>query len=376
MAKNKAEENLVIRKVTLIGGLVDLLLGVLKLVVGFVGNSHALIADGIHSLSDLITDGLVILTARQSLAEPDEDHPYGHDRVQTLMAVVLAALLAIVGIGIAWDAAQRFWTDAEVAVPATIALWVAGFSALAKEVVFQYTAAAARRIDSKLLLANAWHSRTDALSSIVVFIAVAGAIFGLRWADAAGAFIVALLILHVAYEIARDGIDELIDTGVDADMLEEIRQIVLSVDGVVDMHDLRTRRMGSSFLADLHVHVNPSISVSEGHRIGDEVHLALSKKLTKLSDVVVHIDPEDDQESRKSSTLPLRQKFQETVDSCMIQHQLSPDLLDHLQIHYLAGKADLELYVTSADQKEKLKALRQQLLHQANIRGVKVFVSV
>jgi cation diffusion facilitator family transporter len=353
--------NKIIRKVTLVGAAFDLLLGVLKITVGWVANSHALVADGIHSLSDLGTDFMVILVARQKLAEPDDDHPYGHDRFQTLVAVILAMLLALVAIGIAWDAITRLLSEAEHTIPGTLALWIAGFSAIIKEGIYHYTASAARQIDSRLLLANAWHSRSDALSSLVVFIAVSGSIFGFVWADALGALIVSVLILHIAWEIGRAGAEELVDTGLDGPQLDAMRDQVLLVDGVEDMHDLRTRKMGSTVFADMHVHVAPTISVSEGHRIGDEVHYRLKKQFPKLSDILVHIDPQDDQQSHASANLPLRKQITSRVEAILVKNKVQIEALTRLQIHYLADKTELELCFELLPDGDQLSHIRQEL---------------
>lgn len=342
-SRDQLTENRLIRKVTWIGAILDLALGLGKIITGWVAQSHALIADGVHSLSDLASDGMVLLASRDTLAGPDSDHPYGHDRIQTLAAVILAVSLAVVAVGIAYSAIERYMTVQDLPVPGSIALWVAALSAISKEAIYHYTMAAARRIDSKLLRANAWHSRSDALSSIVVLVAVGGSILGWQWADIAGSVVIALMILQVAWSIGHDGIAELIDTGLDQPELDRITGHVLSVEGVKDVHDLRTRRMGASIFADLHVLVNSDISVSEGHRVGDEVHNTLRRGMPDLADIVVHIDPEDDQESRESSKLPLRGPIRSRVERCLQNNNLKTEFLQRIDLHYLSGLLNVEL---------------------------------
>ena len=342
MSEIKAEENRIIRKVTVVGAAFDAILGVAKIVVGVIAQSHALVADGIHSFSDLGSDVLVILVSRHKLSMADQNHPYGHDRIQTLAAVVLAVVMFLVAAGIAYDSITRLINGDVLTKPGLLAIVVAVVSILVKEAIYRYTARAATKIQSKLLMANAWHSRSDALSSLVVLIAIVGAIAGLPWADTVGAIIVAGLIAKIAWEIGRDGIDELVDTGLEENQLHEMISVAKAVDGVTDVHDLRTRKMGSSVLADMHIHVAPTISVSEGHRIGDEVYTTLRKGVPQLTDVVIHVDSEDDETQKPSSHLPLRSELESKVrgllQSCIDDHEIA-----RLVIHYQAGEINLEL---------------------------------
>ncbi len=352
------------RRVTVNGGIADLLLGAVKIMVGWLAQSQALVADGIHSLSDLATDFLVVLAARHGSREADTHHPYGHDRIETLASVILAGALALVALGITWSAGSRLISGEPIAVPGIIALVVAAGSALVKEGIYHYTIRAARQLDSKLLKANAWHSRSDALSSLVVMAGVGGALIGFTWADAVAAIGVSALILQVAWSIGHDGVRELIDTGLDKEELFKIREVVLSVDGVRDMHELRTRRMGQGVLADLHVHVPSAVSVSEGHRIGDEVYLRLRQKFDYFNDVVVHIDCEDDTEQRPSSGLPLRPAIESRVQALVREVYGSSDVFRRLTLHYLGGKIHIELWLApteSVDTAQDAGRLRERL---------------
>jgi len=201
-----------IRRLTLIGGVLDLFLGFVKVLVGYIGNSQALIADGIHSLSDLITDILVLVATKQSAQAADEGHPYGHDRIQTLVSLALAGSLGIIAIVIAWDAVIRIVSPESLLQPGFWPLAVAAISVVSKEGYFQYVVRHPSVATSRMLYANAWHSRSDALSSLAVIVGVGGVLAGFAWADAFAAIVVAGLLLAVAYRIGREGAEELIDS--------------------------------------------------------------------------------------------------------------------------------------------------------------------
>ena len=309
-----------IRSVTLVGSALDGILALAKVAGGYFGHSQALIADGIHSFSDLLTDLLVIVAARKASHQADREHPYGHGRIQTIATALLAVSLALVAIGVAWDAVDRLTGPDALLQPGWEALVVAAVSVVVKEGVFHYTMRSARRLNSSLLRANAWHSRTDALSSLVVIAGIIGAMLGLPWADSVAAIGVAAMILYVAFGIGKESIEELIDTAVDATTQEEARQTIMAVPGVLDTHELRTRRMGSQVYADVHIRVAQFISVSEGHHIGDQVMKALKDRFERMIDVVVHIDPEDDSVPPVIDTLPQRPEIERDVVSVLDRH--------------------------------------------------------
>lgn len=370
----------VARRVTLHGAIADFVLGITKMVVGYLAHSQALLADGIHSLSDLATDALVVIASRHAAREADDNHPYGHDRFETMASVLLATLLAAVALLITYGAVQRLLAGQPMEIPGVITLVVALGSALVKEGIYHYTMRAARRLDSSLLKANAWHSRTDALSSVVVVAGIAGALLGFPWADAVAAIGVSAMILQVAWSVGHDGARELVDTGLDADELERIRDIVLAVDGVRGMHDLRTRRMGQGVFADLHVHVPSAISVSEGHRISDEVFLAMKQQFPRLADVVVHVDSENDTDHRPSSGLPMRDALEPRVQQMVAEAFGSREAFRRLTLHYLGGKLHLELWLAptaeAADTAAAAEQLRQRLQGLPQVGGVTLFTEL
>ncbi len=330
--------------------MLDLVLGIVKIIVGLVSHSQALVADGVHSFSDLASDVLVIVAARHASQAPDQEHPYGHGRIQTAASVLLAGSLMVVALGIVWDSLTRLQHISLNLQPGYWVLIVAIGSALLKEGIYRYTVRSARRIDSQLLEANAWHSRSDAFSSLVVIAGTVGAIGGIRWADPAAAIMVAGLITHVAWKIGREGFNELIDTGVSYDLAKEIETQILQVDGVREVHQLRTRKMGSEILADVHIHVSPKISVSEGHRIGEAVNERLEQKNPGLRDLVVHIDPEDDDQQQPSTNLPLRPKIVDVVKAAFKGLEntgfiSNSDYPSNIVLHYLEGKLSVELWI-------------------------------
>jgi len=344
-----------IRRLTLIGGVLDLFLGFVKVLVGYIGNSQALIADGIHSLSDLITDILVLVATKQSAQAADEGHPYGHDRIQTLVSLALAGSLGIIAIVIAWDAVIRIVSPESLLQPGFWPLAVAAISVVSKEGYFQYVVRHPSTATSRMLYANAWHSRSDALSSLAVIVGVGGVLAGFAWADAFAAIVVAGLLLVVAYRIGREGAEELIDSAASPVLNANMRKTILSIEGVRDSHELRTRRMADKVLADVHIRVDPLISVSEGHRIGDEVMDTLKTRFPEVGDVVVHIDPEDDIVGDVYSKLPMRSVIEAAINTSLHNLRNNFDSRFSLQpknivVHYLDDGCQIEIWMSMPDE--------------------------
>ena len=350
MTSSQSESYKITRKVTLVGSVIDGLLSVLKISVGVIGQSQALIADGVHSLSDLATDVMVIWAAKHAQAEPDDEHPYGHKRIETLATMGLSLALIAVAIGFAYDAVSHLIAGTDLRQPGWMVLIAAAISMLAKEWVYHYTIRAARLINSDLLRANAWHSRTDAASSVIVLVGVLGAMAGFRYADALAAIGVSIMIGWVGWSLGRKGIAELIDTSVEPQVLNKIVNTIRGVEGVVDAHQTRTRKMAGNIVMDSHITVNPKISVSEGHRIGDAVELALHQQFTELSDITVHIDHEDDALDRPGYHLPLRSQVLTDIRQALTAKTATSDSLSisdfiNIKLHYLNGRIQLELWL-------------------------------
>jgi cation diffusion facilitator family transporter len=330
-----------VRKVTLIGSLVDFLLGVVKILVGWMAHSQALVADGVHSLSDLATDFVVLYAAKHSHREADEAHPYGHGRIETLTTVGLGITLLGIAFGIGYDAVRRMNDTDLLLHPGALALVVASVSVVAKEIIYQYTKSAALKLRSNMLMANAWHSRSDAVSSIVVVLGVAGAMMGYPYLDAVAAIAVAVMIAKIGFELIRASTKELIDTALEPEVVENIRKEILDVDGVRALHMLRSRRSGGDALVDLHVQVDPRISVSEGHQIGDTVRRRLLERVDEVTDVTVHIDPEDDELESPCDRLPLRGDLIKRLQRQWAD--LEAVDAEQVTLHYLRGKLQIDL---------------------------------
>ncbi|WP_456448934.1 cation diffusion facilitator family transporter [Thiolapillus sp.] len=330
-------------RVAIVGALVNIILSAVKVIVGIIGNSQALIVDGIHSLSDLMTDILVLVASHQASHGPDENHPYGHGRFETAATLALGAFLVLVAGGIMWDSIERLFQAAHTQAPKAMALYAALFSILANEALYWYTILVARRINSELLRANAWHHRSDAVSSIVVLIGVGGAMLGHGWLDLAAALIVGAMVAKIGWDLGWGAMRELVDESLEEDKVEKIRHIITRIPGVSSLHMLRTRRQGHEAMADVHVQVNPRISVSEGHMIAIAVEEQIKAEIEEISDVTVHIDPEDDETMPTCKGLPLRgeaekilQEAWKTLD-CLGRQE-------NILLHYLGGKIDLEVF--------------------------------
>ena len=328
-------------RVTIVGAVLDLVLGIAKLLAGYFAYSQALIADGIHSLSDVATDGMVLYAARHSNAGPDAEHPYGHGRFETIATVGLAVALILVAIGIAYGAVIRLLEPQQLPHPGVWALLVAILSIASKEWIYHYTMRVAKRQRSDMLRANAWHSRTDAFSSVIVLIGVAGAMAGYSYLDALAAIGVALIIAHIGGGLGWKALKELVDTAVDQRLVDDLRECILGVDGVLGLHLLRTRHAGGQVLVDVHIVIDATISISEGHHISEMVRSRLLQAFEGVTDVTVHIDPEDDEYETATLSLPMRSELLDRI-----HRQLDGiDALNNIErftLHYLAGKVRVE----------------------------------
>ncbi|EXJ17131.1 cation diffusion facilitator family transporter [Imhoffiella purpurea] len=337
------DRNQAVTRTAVVGGIVNLLLSAIKIVAGLLGHSQALIADGIHSLSDLLSDLLVLIAGHHASQEPDRDHPYGHARYETVATLVLGFLLFAVAVGIGWDAAKRLFEPEDLLRPEMSALIVTLVSIGAKEWLYWWTLGYAKRVRSELLRANAWHHRSDAISSIVVFIGVAGTMAGLPYLDAIAAIIVAVMIAKIAWELGWEATSELVDTGLEASRLKEVTDTICSVGGVRSIHMLRTRRSGGQASADVHVLVDPYVSVSEGHMISVLVEQRLKRQIAEITDVTVHIDPEDDEVVPVGPPLPLRAEALARLASSWSAIPAACER-ERLVFHYLGGRIDIDVY--------------------------------
>ena len=376
-----AERYLAIRRTSIVGASVNFALAVVKLIFGFIAQSQSLIADGIHSFSDLATDALVVYAAKHSNKGADEDHPYGHARIETAYTVGLGLFLIAVAVGIMWDAGHRLLEPALLLHPQPLALIVAAFSILANEGLYHYTMRIAKQVRSPLLHANAWHHRSDAISSVVVLIGITGALLGLDYLDAFASAGVALMIAKIGWDLAWNAIRELVDTGLEPERLAQVRKSITQVEGVKDFHMLRTRSMGGEALVDVHVQVNPRLSVSEGHQIGEYVRAHLTEGIDEISDVTVHIDPEDDESNALCEGLPLRREIFSRLRERWYP-LLDTTVIQGMNLHYLSGKVDIELiiplsHVNDIEHAQSLaQCLRQKAQDLKEIGSIQIYFSM
>nr|VFK43085.1 MAG: cation diffusion facilitator family transporter [Candidatus Kentron sp. SD]VFK44394.1 MAG: cation diffusion facilitator family transporter [Candidatus Kentron sp. SD]VFK79822.1 MAG: cation diffusion facilitator family transporter [Candidatus Kentron sp. SD] len=348
IADSREERHHAMRRVTHIGSILDLGLAAVKITVGWLAHSQALIADGVHSLSDLLTNFLVLFVAKEAHREADEEHPYGHERIEAVATVGLGVVLALVALGIGFDAVRRLFQPELLLRPGIWALVVAAISIAVKEGLYHYTMHIANRLQSNLLRANAWHSRSDAISSVVVVIGVAGSMAGLPYVDAIAAVVVAVMIARIGMELGWRSIGELIDTGVEEQKRARIREVILGVDGVATLHMLRTRRMGGNVLVDVHITLSdPRVSVSEGHQISEMVMARLMGNIGEVTDVTVHIDPEDDERLPSNRELPLRSEFIARLRQCWSAIGAA-NHIRQIDLHYLNGRIYVEVVLPIA----------------------------
>lgn len=344
------------RRVTVVGAVVNIILSIFKVLAGWLGSSHALIADGIHSLSDLATDVVVLIAAKHGSQDADAEHPYGHARIETLATALLGVVLILVALGIGYDATRRLFAPANLLLPGMLALTAAIVSVLSKEALYQYTVLVAKRLRSNLLRANAWHHRSDAVSSVVVVVGVLGSMAGLAYLDAVASVLVAAMVAKIGWDLGWQSIHELIDRGLEQEDVAAIRDTIMAVDGVRAMHDLRTRRMGGNAYVDVDVLVDPTLTVSEGHRIGQEVWKRLVDEMDEVTDVTIHIDPEDDETEMPNDRTPLRPVLLERLQASWRLIQ-GAESVEAVALHYLGGKIRAEVRV-SLDAMADLAAAR------------------
>jgi cation diffusion facilitator family transporter len=331
-----------IKHATLVDLAKNIILATIKIILGVVGKSHALLADGVHSFADVLTDLLVLVAAKFAAQHADAEHPYGHARFETAASLALAVLLVLAGLGIIVDAGQHFWSSKSFPTPSHFVLWVALFSVVVNELVYRYMRNVAERIQSDLLIANALHSRSDALSSLVVLIGVGGTLAGFIYSDIIAAIIVGLFIIKMGLQIAWDNLSELVDTGLDEENITQIKRVIFSVQGVKAIHELRSRRMAGRALVEVHIIVNPEITVSEAHHIGEKVMTALKEQVSLIENVIVHVDSENDEDYSSTSALPLREELLPLLEKAWIN--LPGFKAKHkIRLHYLAGLIRVEI---------------------------------
>jgi len=346
-------------RATYVGAAINVFQTIIKIGFGILGQSAALIADGIHSLSDLLSDLLVIIAVKLGSREADHEHPYGHRRFETIATVILGVGLIVVSGAIVWSVMERMAHPEKLPVPDVMTLGIAAISILVNEWLYHYTKRIARRTRSKLLLANAWHQRSDAITSLVVLFGIGAVLLGYPLADAVAAVVVALMVAKIGLNLVIQSIKELVDTSLPPETVDEIRTAIHAIDGVEGIHLLRTRQMGEDAYIDAHIVVDPRITVSEGHMIGDAVRDDLIKRFDDVMDVLVHVDPEDDEDPADNSRPLSRGDVQNLLDKYLAD--IKPAIED-FRIHYLDGQIEVEVILPFAisEQLQQLVKLKKQ----------------
>lgn len=275
---------------TWVSVVVNLVLSTVQIVVGVWAKSQSLIADGIHTLSDLVADFVVLFANHHSQKDADEDHPYGHQRFETAASLVLGLLLLAVGVGMVWSAVVKLENPESVPQVHSVALWVAGGALVGKELLFRYMLAVAKKVKSSMLVANAWHARSDAASSLVVGVGIAGNLAGYPILDPIAALIVGFMVGKMGWDFGWDAMHDLMDRAVDEQEVQAIRQTLLDTPGVAGVHDVRTRKMGDMVVVDAHLEVDAQITVEEGHDIAVEARQRVMQRHRVLN-LMTHVDP-------------------------------------------------------------------------------------
>lgn len=332
------------QKVTWISVAVNLGLTIAQIFIGLAAHAQSLVADGFHSLSDLVADFMVLLANYHSRHPADDSHPYGHHRIETAASLALGLLLAGTGAAILWSAGLRLQHLDDVPPIAPIALWTALAALLAKEGLFRYMLAVAEKLRSPMLVANAWHARSDAASSLVVAVGLGGSLLGYRFLDPVAAIIVGFMILRMGLRFTYEAIRELVDTALTDEEVERIRSTLRGTSGVLGLHELRTRRMAHQVLADAHIQVDARISVSEGHRIAEMARKRVLSKHPEVLDVLVHVDAEEDldHEPVTAMELPEREALLKHLGN-LLGVQFS--LFEKTLFHYLGNRVEAEVFL-------------------------------
>jgi len=285
-----AERSAAASRSTWVSVAVNVVLTVTQIVVGVLSKSQGLVADGIHSLSDLVADFVVLFASHHSKKEADVDHPYGHQRFETAASLVLGVLLLVVGVGMLWSAFRKLEEPDTVQTVHVVALWVAAGALLAKELLFRYMLSVAKRVKSSMLVANAWHARSDAASSLVVGIGIIGNLAGYPILDPIAAAIVGFMVARMGWGFGWDALHDLMDRSVDEQEVAAIRTTLIETPGVSGVHDIRTRKMGDMIVVDAHLEVDASISVEAGHDIAVDARLRVLQRHRVLN-LMTHVDP-------------------------------------------------------------------------------------
>jgi cation diffusion facilitator family transporter len=367
----------IVKKVTITGAIVNCLLAASQIVFGIIGHSQALLADGFHTLSDLLSDFIILFAIKQSSQAADEDHPYGHGRIETLATVLLGFLLVGAGFGIGYRGINSI-ISSQQSNPELITIVFAALAIFAKEFLYHYTMKAARRTHSSLLESNAWHHRSDALSSIVVLAGISAQLLGVSYMDSLAAVIVAILIVVMGYRLTSKAFAELIDTGLDGELVGKIKSLIEGNESVREIHSLRSRSMGGLGYVDAEVRVNPRLTVSEAHHIAYCLEQAIKTDFPKIIDVSIHIDPFTESGHDSVSDLPPRTEILNLLNSAW-QELPCCEQIEQIHLHYLKSQIEIDIVLpavlSDAEHSEQIDRMIEITTSLAHIGKVNIYFS-
>jgi cation diffusion facilitator family transporter len=355
-------------KVTWAGVVVNGILTIGKLIAGIVGQSAAMVADAIHSLSDLATDGVVLVTSRVASHGADEKHPYGHGRAETIGTAIVGAALIIVGFTLVSEIISKL-VEGNLPTPTWPAIVGAVVSIVANEGLYFYTFRVGKKYDNQMIIANAWHHRSDSLSSVAALLGIVGAMAGHPILDPLAAILVVYMIVKAGWEISSDAVYELMDTIAPPEKMTQIREIIIGVEGARRFHELRTRKVGGDLFVDVHILVAPDITVSEAHNIAETVREKL-KQEADVTDALVHIDAEDDIHYKVVDVDRVRIESVITAEAIAIDGVSG---VSEVRLHLLNGKLCVDFVVDIADgvtfgeARNKIVSLKQKLVNDGTI---------
>lgn len=278
-------------RVSVITIIVNLLLSLLKFIVGFIGKSQALVSDAVHSASDVVSTIAVMFGVNMSAKQSDTDHPYGHERIESIFSIILAMMLFVTGIGIGISAVKIIISGADIEIPSKITLAAAAVSIAVKEWMYHYTKRTAKKINSSAMLADAWHHRSDALSSIGSLIGIGGALLGFKIFEPIASVVICIFIAKAAIDIFMDAVNRLVDHSCSDEEIEEIRKCIEEIDGVKRIDKLMTRRFGAKIYVDLEIAEDPNITLLEAHKVAETVHDHIENKLPQVKHCMIHVNP-------------------------------------------------------------------------------------
>jgi len=346
--QKKESNGVLATKITLLGLIANLFLAILKGFIGIISNSSALIADAGHSFSDLLSDGITLWAVRMSNIPKDKNHPYGHGKFETVGTFFVSIMLILTGIGIAWHVLNKL---DYLEVPGIISLWMAAIAIVVKEGLFHITRVVSKKTGSKILLANAWHHRSDAISSIAALIGIGGSQLGVPLMDPLAGVLVSGLIIKTGVDIGYESIRELTDETVEDNVIIKLGKIMNGIEGVEHYHEMRARKMGPHLLVDLHIQVDSMMSISAAHQVAERVRLTILKKLPAVNEVLVHVDAEDDFVDEKELRIPVdtnlmrpQNKIENDVKIAIAQ---VPEIqgITHIYCHYLDEKLTVQVNI-------------------------------